>query len=299
VTFVLRSGAAGPRDCRHAPRCAILLAVKLDAVPRWLGWTWIVGGVLTGLGALVGMLVGWSLVAGGGDAVTVSVDSARHALTAVEDTTRVVDDTFDAVADSLRSVQVTMSDTSLTLTQASAVTRNLGSVVTVDVPESIDAVRAALPGLIRTAGVVDSTMRALSFFGVDYDPEVSLDESIATIDAQLAEIPIVLRAQQDTLNSVAGDLRTFSSATLEIADDLATIRLQLAEASDVLGSYETLVAEGTVVLDDLEDRVGSSISVLRLVVLFVGLGLIVTQVATVVAGVAIVQAHRDLDQIAS
>ncbi|MEX2423357.1 MAG: hypothetical protein WD990_05205 [Acidimicrobiia bacterium] len=273
--------------------------MTLDAVPRWLGLTWIVGGVLTGLGALVGMLVGWSLVAGGGDAVTASVDSARRALTAVSETTRVVDDTFDAVADSLRGVQITMSDTSLTLTQASAVTRNLGTVITVDVPESVDAVRATLPGLIRTAGVVDSAMRGLSFFGVDYDPEVPLDESIGTIDAQLAEIPMVLRAQQATLDSVAGDLRTFSSATLEIADDLAAIRLQLAAASDVLGSYESLVTDGGAVLDDLEDRVGTSVSGLRIVVLLVGIGLIVTQAATVAAGVAVVRAHRDPDPIAS
>lgn len=273
--------------------------MTLNAVPRWLGWTWIVGGVLTGLGALVGMLVGWSLVAGGGDAVTDSVDSARRALTAVYDTTRVVNDTFDAVAESLRDVQITMSDTSLTLTQASAVTRNLGTVITVDVPESIDAVRATLPGLIRTAGVVDSTMRGLSFFGVDYDPEVPLDESIGTIDAQLAEIPTVLRSQQATLDSVAGDLSTFSSATLEIADDLATIRLHLAEASDVLGGYESLVADGGAVLDDLEDRVGSSMSALRIAVVLVGLGLTVTQAATVAAGVAVVRAHRDPDPIAS
>lgn len=245
------------------------------------------------------MLVGLSLVAGGGEAVTESVDSARRALTAVDDTTRVVNDTFDAVADSLRGVQITMSDTSLTLTRASAVTRNLGTVVTVDVPESIDAVRATLPGLARTAGVVDSTMRGLSFFGVDYDPEVPLDESIGSLDAQLAEIPTVLRSQQATLDAVAGDLSTFSSATLEIADDLAAIRLQLAAASDVLGSFESLVADGGAVLDDLEDRVGSSMSALRIAVVLVSLGLILTQAATVAAGVAVVRAHREPDPIAS
>ncbi len=273
--------------------------MTLDAVPRWLGWTWVVGGLLTGIGALVGMLVGWSLVASGGDAVSDSVDSARLALAAVDDTTRVVDDTFGAVADTLRGVQTTVGDTSLTLTQASAVTQTLGSVITAAVPEAIDAVRASLPGLIRTAGIVDTTMRGLSFFGVDYDPEVPLDESIGTIDAQLAEIPTVLRSQQDTLDSVAGDLRTFSSATLEIADDLATIRLQLAEASGVLSSYESLVVDGNAVLDDLEDRVDFSISALRIVVVLVGLGLVVTQAATVAAGFAVVRAHRDSDPIAS
>ena len=264
----------------------------MTSVPRWLAWTWIAGGALTGLGALIGLVVGWSLVTGATEAVAGSVDSARSALVAVDDTTRVIDDTFDAVADSLRDVQATMSDTSLTLTQAAAVTRNLGTVVTVDVPESVDAVRTALPGLIRTAGVIDATMRGLSFFGVDYDPEVPLGESIETIDAQLAEIPLVLRAQQGTLDAVAGDLRTFSSSSLEIADDLATIRLQLAEASDVLGSYESLVDDGAAVLDELEDRVGSSVGALRLVVLLVGLGLVATQTATVAAGLAVLRAHR-------
>lgn len=266
--------------------------MRIDAVPRWLGWLWVAGGVLTALGAVVGVIVGWALIGTVSSAVTDSVGTARRALQAVDDTTRVVDDTFDAVASSLRGVQITLSDTSLTLTQASAVTRSLGGVVTEEVPDSVAAVRASLPGLIRTAGVIDATMRGLSFFGVDYDPAVPLDESIAAIDAELEEIPALLRAQQGTLEEVAGDLAAFSSSTIEIGDDIASIRVQLAEASTVLSGYGSLVTDGTAVLDDLDERVGSSVAALRVVLILVGLGLVATQSVPIAAGLIVDRAHR-------
>src|SRR5690606_39594627 len=117
------------------------------------------------------------------------------------------------------------------------------------------------------AGVIDATMRGLSFFGVDYDPAVPLDESIAAIDAELEEIPALLRAQLGTLEEVAGDLAAFSSSTIEIGDDIASIRVQLAEASTVLSGYGSLVTDGTAVLDDLDERVGSSVAALRVVLI--------------------------------
>jgi len=248
-----------------------------------------IGALLAMVGAMVGVVAGWGLAGSLKSTVTETVAVTERVLETVGETTTVIDGVFDDVAGSLRGVQTTLGDTSLTLARASNVTANLGGVIATDVPASVDAVRAALPALIDTARVIDGTMRGLAFFGVDYDPEVALDESLGDIDAQLAEIPLLLRAQQDTLRSVAGDLGVFSSSTLEISDDLAAIRVRLAEASTVLANYGSIVDDSTLLLDDLTSDVERGVGALRLVIALVGLGLAATQTLPLAAGLMVIR----------
>jgi methyl-accepting chemotaxis protein len=245
--------------------------------------------VVAGVGALVAVVAGWFLLGTVGESVKDTVTVSRRALVTVGETTRVVDEVFDDVAGSLRDVQITLTDTSLSLTRAAVITGNLGEVVTDEVPASVDAVRASLPALIDTARVIDRTMRGLALFGVDYDPDVRLDDSIATIDERLAEIPALLRAQQGTLADVASDLGTFASSSLEIGADLSVIRVRLAEASVVLDGYASLVEESTGVLDDVESAVDSGVGVLRLVLMLVGMGVAATQTVPIFAGISVVR----------
>jgi methyl-accepting chemotaxis protein len=250
----------------------------------------VVGGVVTVVAALVGGVVGWMLVTDATRTTAESVAMSRRVLDSVADSTAVVDSVFDDVADSLRDVQGTLVDASLTLTRAAVVTRGLGRVVSEQVPESIDAVRDSLPGLIDTANVVDRVMRGLSFFGVDYDPAVPLGDSIEEVDIRLAELPALLRAQQETLSSVAADLGSFSSATLEISDDLGAIRARLADAAVVIDGYGQIVSDSTDLLERLETQVVGRARVLRVVLIAVALGVAVTQTAPIALGLAVLRA---------
>lgn len=270
--------------------------MNFESLPRWVGWLWTVGGALAVLGSLVGLAVGWVFIGTVGDAVSDTVDVSRRALLSVGETTRVIDGVFDDVAGSLRDVQTTLADTSLTLTSASVITRNLGDVVTDEIPASVDAVRASLPALIDTASVIDTAMRGLSFLGVDYDPDIPLDESIELIDARLAEIPLLLQGQQGTLDAVASDLGEFSSSTLTIADDLATIRVRLADASVVLDGYGSIASESTGLLDELESNVGSGVRLLRVLLVVMGVGVAATQTVAIAAGLAILRAGPIVDR---
>jgi methyl-accepting chemotaxis protein len=267
--------------------------VTTDAVPKWLGWLWVIGALMAMVGAIVGVVAGWGLAGSVRSSVTETVVVTERVLETVGETTRVIDGVFDDVAASLREVQTTLSDTSLTLARASNVTANLGGVISTDVPASVDSIRAALPALIDTARVIDGTMRGLSFFGVHYEPEVALDDSLSDIDAQLAEIPVLLRAQHDTLRSVAGDLGAFSSSTVEISDNLAAIRVRLAEASTVLAGYGSIVDDSTVLLDDLSADVERGVGALRLVIALVGLGIVATQTFPLAAGLMVIRRPSD------
>lgn len=263
-------------------------------LPRWMAWLWVVGGALTVAAVVVGAVVAWIFVGTAAEAVTESTEVTRRALTAVAETTEVVDAVFDDVAGSLRDVQTTLAETSLTLTSASAVTRNLNGVITEEIPASIDSIRAALPGLIDTAAVIDSTMRGLALVGVDYDPSVPLDQSLVDIDARLAAVPALLRTQQETLSSVTGDLGRFSSSMIELSDDVGSIRVRLAEASSVLGGYTTIVADSTALLDDLESGLTTGVRVIRLSIVLLVLGVVATQTLPIAAGILLLRSPPDV-----
>lgn len=259
--------------------------MRFEFAPRWMAWLWVVGGGLVVVASVLGGVVGWVLVGTAADAVTESTEVTRRALTTVGETTTVVDAVFDDVAGSLRDVQTTLADTSITLTSASAVTGNLTGVVTEEIPASIDAIRASLPALIDTAAVIDSTMRGLALVGVDYDPSVPLDESVAEIDARLAAVPDLLRTQQETLTSVTGDLGRFSSSMIGLSDDVGSIRVRLAEASNALDDYTSIVADSTALLDDLESGLATGVGLVRLSIVVLALGLIATQTLPITAGI--------------
>lgn len=265
--------------------------MDLRSLPRWLGWTWVIAGALTVVAALVGAVVGFVVIGDVTAAAKDSVTVTRRVVATVADTTAAVHGVFASAGASLRDVQGTMSDTSITLTRAAVVTRQLGTVVTEEVPASVESVRAALPGLIDTAGVVDTAMRGLSFLGVDYRAEVPLDESLAEIDGQLADIPLLLRAQQASLDGIAADLGELSSATLEVGDDLGTIRARVADASTVLDGYARLAEESDELLMRVDATVTGRALLLRGLLAAVALGVAVTQTAPIALGLMVLRPY--------
>src|SRR5690606_26846779 len=68
---------------------------------------------------------------------------------------------------------------------AAEVLDEVAELTTSQIPDSLTALRDALPALIDTADVIDDTMRTLSFLGVEYRPQVPLDDAFGEIQAQL------------------------------------------------------------------------------------------------------------------
>ena len=182
------------------------------------------------------------------------LSTTDRSLTALVDTAGVLRTTLGDVNVALRGVQQTLADSSVTMTQLAKLTDDVGEVVAVDIPDSLDAVGEAMPPLIATAGVIDTAMRALRFVGVDYDPDQPLDEALAAIDTQLAEIPATLEAQGILFEGVADGLAEFGRDSLLVAADLAAIRSSLAGSGRLLEDYIVVAGEAGGLVSDLTDR---------------------------------------------
>lgn len=253
-------------------------------VPSWLARTWIIGGVVGAIASLVASVFAWTVLGSLADASLQSIDVAGQVVESVGGSVAAVDSALDEVTDGLRTTQQSVADASITLTQLSALASNLSELVSEDIPSSLDSVRAAIAPIEASAGVLDSTLRALSFFGVDYEPEVPLDQAIDDLDMRLSEIPETLRRQAPIIESAADSLNDFGGDTLDIAQDLSDLRGRLADAGGAVGGYQTTIDQANDVIADVEADITSRIGPLRIVIVLLALGLATTQTIPIALG---------------
>jgi len=201
------------------------------------------------------------------DAVTAADETVALAV----DTVRIVNESFDTVVPSSEIAATAFED-------AGTVISGTTQVVTVDVPEALDAVLAAMPAIESAASVVDGALRVLSFVGVDYDPEVPFGEAVAELETALAPLPPQLRAQAEPLSALATDFGAFGVATAEIADDLGALQTQLDEAERLLGEYSSTAEEATVVIADIQSDLKWQRWLMVIVVLIVAVGFAALQI---------------------
>ncbi len=155
---------------------------RLATVLITLGW---VGAVAT----IVGVVLGWRLT----DSLIKSVEETAAlvdtSLETVDESTKLLSDALADVGPGLESAETVLAGAAETVTGMQAIASDTADVMTTTLPDSVTAVLDALPGLISTAAVLDRTLSALSVVGVDYDPEVPLDEALTELEDKPRRAP--------------------------------------------------------------------------------------------------------------
>ena len=211
-------------------------------------------------------------------AVTVAaVETADETVALAADTLGIVSESFDTLVPSAELAAATFED-------AAAVIAETTVVVTVDVPDALDAVVEAMPAIETTAEIIDNALRVLSFVGVDYAPEVPFDEAVAELTAAIEDLPDELRSQAVPLMSLASDFEEFGVATVEIADDLAELQIQTEEAELLLDSYAATAGEATAVVSAIRGDLQWQRWLMVLVVVLVAGAFAVTQAVPILFG---------------
>lgn len=197
------------------------------------------------------------------DASGVMVERTTEAITSIENATR-------STARALRSVSAAVSES--------------GELVAGDIADSLDSAVDTLPGLVSTAAVIDTTMRALSFVGVDYDPEVPLDDALAALERSLRPIPEQLRGQVEALETVTADIDQIASDSGELAAVLLAARIDMLAAQDVLDSASANARVAVQQMEQIESDVSTYDVLIRIAFLAAALALASVAVAPILIG---------------
>lgn len=251
---------------------------------RLLG-KWLIGvGVVGIVASLVVGIVGWLLADRATGTVSRAIGPVSEIVDDLADSIEASEVLFENTTDAIESIEATARSTVRTLNSVGTVLEDSSDIAGEGVAESIETAVETLPGLTSTAGVVDTTMRALSLVGVDYDPEVPLDDSLSDLEESLAPVPGQIRAQVELLEDVEADLDQIAEDGRNLSAVLLEARLDMIDAERVLRSARLNAARAAETVESIETEVDGFGALGRIVVISAALALLAASLAPLLVG---------------
>lgn len=173
-----------------------------------------------------------------------------------------VDDTVTRVQSGLETLRGITDRVASSTEQAATVLDEVATLSTGQIPDALSSLEASLPALIDTARVIDNTMRTLSVLGVDYQPQVRLDDAFRDVQARLDGLPEAITRQGESLQALVEEMRTTGKETSRLSDQVGTIEESLAATQATLDEYGAAV-DNLGNLAQLSDQIEASIPVGR------------------------------------
>lgn len=173
-----------------------------------------------------------------------------------------VDETLDEVRDGLQTLESIADRVAASTGAAADVVDEVAILSTSRIPDTLTSLEEALPALIDTAAVIDNTMRTLSVLGVDYQPQVPLDEAFRDVQTQLDGLPESLSTQGENLQSLVEEMRTTGAETELLSDQIDTIERNLAETQLTLDDYGSAI-DSLGSLTEVSDQIETALPVGR------------------------------------
>lgn len=241
------------------------------------GWVGVVGALLAGI-------FGWVLTGRLGTSISSTVEPIAGIVVDLAETIDASLLMVERTNEAIDSIERATRTTSRALSNVADVVTEASGLAAGDVADSLDSAVATLPALIDTARVIDRTMTALSFVGVDYNPEVPLDQSLEDLEESLAPIPDQLRSQVELMDSVAVDLEDIATEAGSLAGVLLQTRIDMLEAERVLQSASSNAAAAAESVAEIEADISTFSSLARVVVVAATFALLAAALAPLLIG---------------
>ena len=207
--------------------------------------TLVVSGVVALVGSIAGLILGLIMVNNLSDYLTQSVAVSESALGAVEETLGVLESVAVEVDEGIGAAAASIAAASEAVLTAAGELDDVADFLDGDLQASIEALLDTMPAAIQTAGVIDSTLSALSFLGVNYDPEQSFDASLAAVQDALEPIPPQLSAQAETIRALVPVSEQFAQDAAATAEAFDALRVELESSQQLIDSYRATRRPGS------------------------------------------------------
>lgn len=226
-----------------------------------------IGAAIISVLSIGGLIAGLFLVQSLGGDLRSSVTVTRSALEAISQTVETVDGIAQSTAASIDAAAEGAQSASETADDAVAALQSISSLLDNEIPETVESVTRSMPAAVQAANAVDGTLRALSFFGVDYDPEARFGESLAEVNTALISLPQELRAQSESIRAVISSAEALADDTESVASSIQALGSSLEGFTTLTTSYQSTIAEAEITIDESGESIETSIWLLRLLVI--------------------------------
>ncbi|MEX1038361.1 MAG: hypothetical protein WDZ96_05875 [Acidimicrobiia bacterium] len=235
-----------------------------DAPPEWLSKTWEYTGIAGGVTALVASIFFAFAVGPWVETLADSFEVTAEGLQALDNTLAVVDESLVVVSDTMVGIDGVFTQTNVALGDISTVVLSSGRLLQTEIPGQIDSLQAAMDGLIDTANVVDGVLGALSFVGVDYDPEVPMDEALTDVNIQLGELRDSLSGYSANLFSLTVTLNRLRDELTVVGDSLVGLQSQVDTTRELIAGYRVTAGDAESVITDASERLAGQVWIVRI-----------------------------------
>jgi ABC-type transporter Mla subunit MlaD len=179
----------------------------------------------------------------------------------------------DTLADSLGGAQGAFTSVTQLLTQ--------------DLPVTLETAQTALDSAAEPATVVDNFLSGLAkiqFLGIDYNPEVPLDQSISNIGDSLNSLPATLEKIGSDLDGISSSLPDIVKAVRSLGTTIGDITTTLAKAQTVLKEYAVQLARASAAVQQISAGVPTYVTLFISVLTFIMLWIIAVQLIVLAIG---------------
>jgi methyl-accepting chemotaxis protein len=227
-----------------------------------------------------------------------NLDTAKETLLLAKMTIGQVNEGLDTVGDAAINVSQTISETRPLLNQITQVASHDG-------PNSVEALQVVMANMAQVAAVIDNTLATLSNLekmdapirldlGIDYAPEVPLEESVNRAGESLEGIPADLRSIEAYVDVTDGNLETVSQDIVAISNNLDTINDSIAEVEPLLDDYIRAVTELSNSIQQTRVSLSRNLDTAKLVVRILMIWIGLTQVVPLYLGWELVTGQRSI-----
>jgi ABC-type transporter Mla subunit MlaD len=244
--------------------------------------------------------------------------AAEQTLATARNTLVLSRDTFDDVGGGLGTAVQATANASRTIADSQPMIDNVGTVVTQEVPEAVEGIQNALPGMIEVAGVIDGTLRTLSSIGIDrtinlpfggsiplqfdlgidYNPAVPFDSTLRGFQASLDGLPESMRGLEDDLQTTSDNLGALAEDMQAASDNLAVINGRVGEVLPLLDQYLVLADQLSATLDRVDADIEQQLEMVRLGIIAVLVLLGLSQLAPLYLGWELLAGRREPARVA-
>lgn len=193
------------------------------------------GGILVGVVATLAVA---AILLGPYGQLVESLETASTEITHIEDTLTQTSVTLDQLVGILDTTTGSLNEVQMGADDMDALLESVSTFLSGEAPDTIESARDALQSTQDGARAMDRVLRGLatvSFLtGVDYDPEQSLDASLAEVAESLSPLPESLRQVSGDVDGLRSNLDQLSESLVTMQEDLPGLQTELASSSQTL-----------------------------------------------------------------
>ena len=217
--------------------------------------------------ALVGAVVGWSLVgrldAAAGDTLGLTVET----LATFEDTIVVADEVVGSTVAALGAVEVTLAELVATTEATQPLIESLAQLGS-DVAPNLESATATLRSLEDLGGTIDVALSALGALPIapSYNPDATLSQQFGRLADDIEPVAATLRDVSDEIGATAGQTAALQERIADLEVAVGAVRNDLAASDILLSGYSETAQEARSLAERTERGLSVDVAAARLLV---------------------------------